>query len=529
MRPLLRLTFLGNYLAGGLNPAGYHVVNLALHALCAGLVYALALRLARRMGAAAGVGPPAAAFAAALVFAVHPLQTESVVYVSSRSSLLSAAFMLWACLLWTSARPRARLWTPLPFALGLACKESTAALPLLLLLIDWLAPAPEDRGAPLHSRGRLAPYAPLAALCAALGVGAVLALLGGWAAPPEPARSFAEHLRAQGPALARQARLFVDPSALSVEHDLRVPGAWTDPRAWAPPAALALAAALAVLGRRAAPSLAFGLLWLLATQAPTALAPLEDLVAERRLYLGLFGYAFVLGRGFAYVLEHAGLGRRAGALWTAALLVFAGGAGYAAQKRTETWRDATRLWRDAAEKAPEKARPWNNLGLAYFKKGDFAQAARYFEKSAALDPGYSLPRFNLAMLALRLGRPEEAERELRAAIDRDPTHPLPWMELGKLLADLGRNDAAADAFERAIALREDYFDAHLGLGLVRLRAGDDAAAERSLLRAAELRYREFMPHQALRALYERTGRGEKAEEEAMVLQELKERLARSGE
>ena len=142
IRPLLKLSYALNHVAGA-GAAGYRAVNILLHALNAALVFVLLRRLARRLRVADEAGAAFLAATAALVFALHPVQTESVTYVSGRSNVLMASFVLLGLLAFTgssAAAPlRRRILTQLAvvgcFALAMAAKETAVVAPLALLLL----------------------------------------------------------------------------------------------------------------------------------------------------------------------------------------------------------------------------------------------------------------------------------------------------------------------------------------------------------------------------------------------------------
>ncbi|MCM2334165.1 MAG: hypothetical protein NDI82_09465, partial [Anaeromyxobacteraceae bacterium] len=177
-RWLARLSLALDYRLHGLEPAGYHVTNLAWHALASLLAGLLALEVLGRLDAVRGVAPAArgrTALVTALLFALHPVQTQAVTYVVQRMTSMGAAFALLACWLWLRGRREGARAAPrlagaaVAAYLAFACKETYVVLPLLVLALEWLVTP--GLGARLRARWR----ATLAAGRAGLGVAAALA------------------------------------------------------------------------------------------------------------------------------------------------------------------------------------------------------------------------------------------------------------------------------------------------------------------------------------------------------------------
>jgi len=386
MRPLLKLSYALNH-ATGLGLAGFHALNLAIHAACV----LLAWRLLQQWLPAAGYDPArsdAAALIAALVFALHPAQTEAVTYLSGRSMSLMALFSLAALLLGLRSARAGDRWmlaSLLCLAAALAARETAwATVPALALL----AASRGERGAALAAR--LAPPLVL------LGLGALLLL-----ALPVYRETLAAALARHAPAalLATQ----VDAVSYLLTRPLLLLEVNIDPdlparAALGLPGALRAALLLAVLGLaawqwRARPWLAVGLLWPFVMLAPGySLFARADIANDRHLYLALLGPALLVGAALA------ALPRPAGRLATLALcavlaLVTVG--------RNTDYHSEAALWRATAAYSPGKARVWNNLGFALLNEGDLPGARSAFLRALALDPGHLKAHHNLAELESR--------------------------------------------------------------------------------------------------------------------------------
>jgi tetratricopeptide (TPR) repeat protein len=389
IRPLLKLSYTLNWTLGAGLP-GFHAVNLALHLLATLLVHRLGLRFVQRLRRPDLFAAP---WAAALVFAVHPVHTEAVTYVSGRSSCLMSVCYLASILCHVEGRMRGRRWltlvaSPLLFALALAAKETAVTLPLALLL--WEAAAGR------RSRDDLAATRPhwlllaLAALYFLSSGNYFDAVLRGASLGVQPG-----NLATQCAAAAYLLRQWFLPLWLNLDPQLPRPGGvWALPGATA---CLALWVAATVLTWSRRPWLALALAWALLHLVPLhLLLPRADVANERQLYLVSGPLALALVVELRLLLGQVWL--RPAVL---ALAVVLGGLTLA---RNQVYATEVALWEDTARKSPEKARVHNNLGYAYLQEGRLDAAEAAFERALALDPRLYLARYNLQ----RLGRMRDA-------------------------------------------------------------------------------------------------------------------------
>jgi hypothetical protein len=432
IRPLLKLSYAANH-ASGAGLAGFHAVNLALHASNALLALALLRRLeARRAPPGAsppprvpaldGPGPRAPAgrapLVAALVLALHPAQTEAVTYVSGRSTSLAATLVLASALVHVAGRDgwRPRLARGLSSALlaaALGVKELAAALPLVLVAVELADPRrPPSLRAVLRATGGhwlvVAAAAALVAQSPTYGrlADASLALR----APGANAVAHLHGLAWLGGQALRPALLDADPV---IPAATRLDGAAI---AAALAVAVTLAAGVALLRRRPAAGLA--LLWTVLWLPFAGLVlPRPEPANDRQLYLSLLGAGWLAGRVLVAAAAAAPArlrpaGRAAAALIAVTVTARLGAATFA---RNRVYADEVVFWEAVLARSPGNARAENNLGFALAARCRLGEAEAAFVRAAAAAPGDHVPRVNLRLL--RDGEP------LGEGAPRCPTSP----------------------------------------------------------------------------------------------------------
>ena len=471
-RPLVNLTFALNYALSGENVWSYHALNLALHAGAALLL----LGLLRRAMA------PAPAFLAAALWALHPLQTESVVCIAQRTEILCG--FLFLLTLYAFARASAPAfhrsrWLAVSIAaclLGMATKEVMVTAPLIVFLYDRTFVAGAFAAAWRARRGyylALAATWLLLALLVAQSAGARGASAGfGLGVTPWT------YLLRQSEALVLYLRLSLWPHPLVLDYGTAIAGSLAEAW-WQSLLVLALlAATIWALVRR--PILGFAGAWFFLILAPSSsFVPLvTQTMAEHRMYLPLAAVVVLLA-----VALHSRFGARAAAfLAVAALACFA-----ATVARNRDYRDAVTIWTDTAAKLPQNPRAHHNLALALHHAGRAAEAHERFARAVALDPGYVTAHYNWAVALLGDGRVSEAAAQFAATLRLAPDHLDAHRQLARLAAQSGRSAEIETHLAAILRLVPDDLAAHRQLGLLLARSERLApAAEhfRAVLRLA---------------------------------------------
>ena len=456
-RPLTNFSFALDRAVWGSSPFGFHLTNVALHVCNVALLFALVSQLwsdvrRRARVAAPALSDAAVATMAAVLFAVHPVLSGAVGYISARSDLLCTSFFLLAFLALRryvvvgGVTAFAAVWTH--WIAALLAKETAAVLPLIVIAYGVLFAAEQksDRSA----RSRLVRLArPLAAvmLVAALArLGLFLTLehgeLGlGIAALDRVAASFVLYVQ-----------LALIPAGQSIFHDVDAGGSvWPRLAAVALVALLALAATL----RRRAPLVVFGCWWFAVLIAPACLlaaAKVDFAVAEHREYLPFAGVAMGIAAAAAaaagYTRHFASTRVLAPLAAAAIVLVLAGWT----VLRNMVWSDPVALWEEATYRSPEHWLPHAALGAAWHRVDRHEQAAAAFRASVAIRPENEVIVANLAVCLAELGRTSDARAAIADLERLEPRSPYVPVGQGAVAAIGGQFDHARAEFTRALEL-----------------------------------------------------------------------------
>jgi len=385
IRPLLKATYAANWTSGA-GPVGFHAVNVLLHAINALLVREIVVALAPRLG----ISSPLVPLFAALLFALHPAQTEAVTYISGRSVSLMALFLLSCVWFHLTAEQRDTPWrwralSVIAFVLALSAKENAWALPLALLLCE--SAKPEFRwGAALRvTAGHWAVLVLL--MLVVFCVPAFWRLLGN----SLDTRSLGDNLLTQIDGIWYLLTQSLSARVQNIDPDLPVRTAWTTALAIKATVLLAvLAAGLAQLRTR--PWLGFGIVWFFVMLLPTnTILPRIDIANDRQLYLALIGPAIII----AVVAERWLPARWSMAAMAAVFIVL----GVATVSRNQDYASEASLWRATARHSPAKGRVWNNLGYALEREGMLDEARTAYRRAIDLDPADFRAQMNLDRIA----------------------------------------------------------------------------------------------------------------------------------
>ena len=482
-RPLLNLSFAVNYAISGTEIWSYHLVNLLLHLANALLLFDLLRRTFERPGLPRSVQHRALwlALVIAGLWTVHPLQTEAVTYIVERAESLVALFYLLTlyCVLRSVDSNRPDWWragTVVACVLGMATKEIMVTAPVMVLIYDrtFLAGSFGEAW-----RRRWGMYVAMAATWLLL-IGLILStghVFRGaeFAVPPR-----SQYLLTQPQVILYYLRLAVWPYPQCAYYAWPVSESW---REILPALTIVMACGLVslwALARR--PMWGFLGMWFFGILAPTSsVAPLRDVIVERRMYLPLAAVlALLVSACFAVgrVMVRRGWlpERTAGGLGLCLVMLLAATWGLLTIQRNRVYSSEFAIWEDTVEKAPHNTRAQNNLGMELARCGQFAEAIEHYEKAIRLNPGHFLAHNNLGNALARLGRPAEAIEHYQEAIRLKPDYANAYDNLGNVLVGLGRLAEAIEHHQEAVRLQPDDSVAHSNLGLALAQTGRLAEA-----------------------------------------------------
>lgn len=508
--PLTWITYGLDYVVWGLNPYGYHLTNIVLHAANAALVYLVAQRLFRIVwpgtSAAGADGLRIAAALAALVFGVHPLRVESVAWITERRDVLSGFFFLLAVLMYLRAcevesrdgRPWGKFYwaTVGTFVLALLSKSMAVTLPVVLLVLDvyplrrlrpgahgWLTPGPR------RIWQEKLPFLFVGAVVSAV---AFRALLGGAAATSWERLGLPERVAVSAYSVAFYLRKTLVPLELSPLYELSLPVHIFDRRFLVSGAVVLFITLAGLASRRRWPGLLA--VW---TCYVVMLLPVagifhngHQIAADRYSYLPGVGWALLAGGAVVIAsrgLRRARSGRRALAALAGVLVVSATAAlALTTWRQAKIWRDDETLWRHAVRLDPASSVAASNFGSGLRLRGKLAEAVEQSEHALLLRPGYAEAHLNLGLAKAAQGRAGEAERHFRQVLEIRPRSAPAHAGLGALLETQGRLDEALEHFHRALQINPWSASIHNDLGVALARSGRIAEALPELLEAVRI-------------------------------------------
>ena len=493
-RPMLNLSLALNYAVSGIRPWGYHVTNLAIHVLAALLLFGVVRRtlLLPRLREQWAGASTLIAMAVAILWAVHPIQTESVTYVIQRAESLVALFYLLTLYLFVRGTQSTKpvLWysaSVVACLLGMATKEVMLSAPIVVLLYDRaFLTSRLDRS--LQRRWGLylamaLTWLPLTYLVVTTGL---LERRNEFGAPSPLA-----YACTQPGVILHYLRLCIWPDGLCLDYRWRVA---TTPSEILPGMFLVGALAAATLWGlvRNRPWGFLGACVFLILAPSSSIVPLADLAFEHRMYLPLAALVtFVVVGG--YLACEAMVGRewlsRAAMRALGGTLVVVGciALGVLTYQRNTDYSDVYTIWYDTAQKAPRNPRAHDGVGKALLsEKRNLSEAEGWCRKALEIDPDYYPAICNLAVILSEQGRLDEAIECNRKGIALYRDYPKFHYNLATDLRRLGQLGDAAAEFREVVRISPNDANAYHNLGLVTFRMGDPTEAMNCFQKAVEI-------------------------------------------
>lgn len=477
-RGLLRISLALNAYLDGFRPFGYHIFNLAFHILNALLLFFVLEKSLRRFGMeAVGWGSKrirSVSFFSAVFFLCHPIQTESVIYIMSRSEVIASTFYLAGFLLFQQLLERSST-SHLQYGLyflsiflialvGFSVKQIVATLPVIMILY-YLCSCPDHSPAlQFLKKWRWAITGIIAGVAGFLFYKLLTDetfLIG--PSRPEEMVGRAKYMLSQPSVIVfYYLKMLLFPMNLNIDPDIAVVTSFLSWNFLLPMFCIAflLLCSLKVFKTR---FVFFFLCWFFIILSPSSsIVTLHDLAAEHRTYLASAGIFILFACGVAEVTCRWGETRPLNI--TLIFCVFA--LGIMTMKRNAVWQSELSLWQDTHQKSPHKLRPLINLARAHSLEGNSEKAIQYYQESLVKGPGVFATNYNLGALYLEKGLVTDALRHFQLASRIEPEIPEPFAKLGEIYLWQKNFKLADSYFKRAVELNPRSSKVFKNLGVV---------------------------------------------------------------
>ena len=473
--PLSWMTLGLDYELWGMNAWGYHLTSLTLHAINAVVFYFLACRLLRLAGVAAGDTRATAVPAlAALLFAIHPLRAESVVWITERRDVLSLLFVLTSIMAYLRSvedGPSGHRWywtSVLLYVCALLSKATAMSLPAVLLVLNVYPLRRIEGRATWWSDAAKRVYAellPFALLTAATVVLSIVALK-----PPDQLGASGK-VAVSAYSLSFYLWKTLAPSNLAALYEMP---SRVNPLAPMFLVSYGIVLSLGVLTwinrRHAGAVAAWATFVIMILPMLGVVQNGPQIAADRYTYHAAPALALLLAGALGHLIRRtpsafAGVG-------TVAVLTM----GVLTWRQTRVWHDSETLWRRVLSVNDESSTAHVALATLFYKKGNVPEAIAHYEQALVYDPVYPDGYNNLGVALVRLGRFDEAIARYRRAIELKPDYAEAHNNLGAAIAHQGDLLVAIDHYRRALAITPTFADAQVNWGnaLVRLDSTDAA-------------------------------------------------------
>jgi tetratricopeptide (TPR) repeat protein len=490
--PLQILSYAVDYQIWQLQPFGYHLHNVLLHILNAALIFLLLKKI---------FSPPWVSFLAALLFALHPVNVESVTWVAERKNVLSMALMLLslgAYLYYLEEQKPVRRWTFYAaafflFLLALLAKVSAVVLPLLFFLYE-LCFLRRKMGGMIKDK---LPFFGMALLFSLITVWVYHS--GNQLREYHGGSPYSNFLTMMNVVVEYILSLFL-PLSLDLYYYTPIPQSFFELQVLLSLGALFLLAFLAWRSWRRDRVFFFWLAWFFVSLLPVLnIIPISILRADRYMYLPAVGFFYLLSLGLWKIGQRVSSAYRFPVLFLAGVLV-AGSYGYLTVERNKLWKDHMNLWKENLRKFPQNqlayqllghgyldlgktdlAIPYfqaglrenpkavilmNGLALSYQSKGDTNKAEELLLQANRMDPKDSAVLNNLGLISLSKKDLSKAQSYIQKALEADPQNYAAQTNLGVISYNLNQPERAVRELERAIEMAPGYIEPYLNLAYI---------------------------------------------------------------
>ena len=517
-RPLLGLSFAVNYKISRDSPPSYHITNICLHLINCVLIFFIIKNLICTVWNQPIITDYLLSLSGALIFLFHPLATESVVYVSGRSSLLYTVFLLLSVYLFLNSVKKDGLkvifflcLSLISYCAALASKEISVIFPLILfILVSFSSFIP--------SKKRLVLFFLPFLLLSFLYVTMAMPYMIGFESPDKTQRTLIMHVMTETYVFAESVLKTVFPVSLNFDPDY---SDITSPRnfRFITGAFLFCIFLLAVFYfRRKSYFITASILWFLVSFSPHLFIRLRDYMSERWLYFPLIAVAFLPAGIFCKMVDRDKKKYFSKTLFIAAFLIVISVYAVMTISRLSVWQSEVSIWADAVKKSPLKFRTHANLGQALLKEGRYDEAEKENKSAMAINSQYAEIHYNMAEVYSNTGRDWLAIEEYNKALQYIPyyvnagnrVYYHAMVNMGAVYLKNKQVQKAIDAFMGAVRIDTEKPQAYNNIGIVYMSVGRLGDAERFFLMAIEKKGDKRKAYLNLADLYIKQDRKERA-------------------
>jgi len=452
-------------------PWGYHLINILAHMMVSVMVFFVAASLLKELFNEDSLTMPAAA---SLLFAVHPIHTEAVAWVSAMPELFMSFFYLVSLYIYinlSEQKYRRIIIAAFFFFVSALFKETALTLPLLLIAYDYSFKKGifAEKGTGASKNALLRRYVPVV-IAAIIYLVLRTYAIGGFI----PKQSYIKYTVFQivinaFPLFAKYLAMLVLPVNLTVLHVFRPVSSLFDVRTITSLGFFVFFVLFLIFLNRKNRGLLFGTLWTVVPLLPVFYIPAflgESVFAERYIYLSSAGFVIVAAIVIRSI-KHNNLFKTITipVLVTgvsAIIVIFT----FWTINRNYAWRDDFSLWADAVKKSPDSYVSHINLGKAYYGKGRVSEAIREYQTALLLNPGSDMAFFNIGTIYYEKGMMKDAINAFRAAIALRPDNYEAHNGMGNAYYSTGLIDDAIREYQSAISIRPDYSEAQYNLSVL---------------------------------------------------------------
>jgi tetratricopeptide (TPR) repeat protein len=486
-RPLLMITYMIDYSLWKLDVLGYHLTNIILHILVALAIYwFINLVFEDKL----------LSFLASALFIVHPIHTEAVSYISGRADPLAFLFMLLAFIFYIEQlhfhKTKLYILTLSSYTLALLARENTLILPILLLLYHFS----------FKQKVKFKEFFSILSITFIYILLRLTVLKSLLTNVPYPFHlTLFQRLSEFFVAITDYVRILLLPLHLHMEYGLL----WvrpTDPKLIIGFFILVFFLIYAARKRNKNRLISFSIFWFFIALLPFSnIYPINAYMAEHWLYLPSLGFFLILAKALSSLYQRKEF-QRFSIFIVMCLLIFYS---YLTIKQNDYWKDPIVFYERTLKYAPNSARMFANLGLAYSKIGRTEEAIALYNKAIEMDPRFKKDYYNLGNLYNNIGNYQEAIAAYKKAIEIKPNDAYIYNSLGVTYVLANKNEEAISTFKKMIELNPYAAEAYTNLGNIYATLGKSEEAISSYKKAIEINPNDVAAYDNLNNLYRNTG------------------------